>query len=63
MSNYRNSTVKLSSIFAVFVALTIAVWVLRGFEVITFIPSGVIWVLILLSIITGVLTYLQNNVW
>jgi len=41
----------------------VAVWVLRGLEILTFIASGVIWVLLLLSIVTGILSYLQNTKW
>ncbi|MFB2921760.1 MULTISPECIES: hypothetical protein [Aerosakkonema] len=64
MSNSPNfGNWRFSSIFAIFIGLTLATWVLRGFELITFIPSGVIWVLLLLSIVTGILSYLQMTRW
>ncbi|MCL1463596.1 hypothetical protein [Argonema galeatum] len=60
----RNSrNLRFSSIFATSIGVMVAVWVLRGLEILTFIPSGVIWVLLLLSIVTGILSYLQNTKW
>lgn len=42
--------------FLIVLAMTVFVWVLRGFGVLTFIPGSVIWVLILLTIVTAVLS-------
>ncbi len=47
-------------LFYVCLVLTIAVYVLRGFAVLSMLPGGVIWFLILLSIATGVLATLVN---
>lgn len=40
--------------------LAIAVYLLRGFAVLSMIPGGVIWGLILLTVATGILAALQN---
>lgn len=47
-------------LFWICLGLTILVYVLRGFAVLTMIPGGVIWALILLSIGTGILAALQT---
>jgi hypothetical protein len=43
-----------TQIFLITLGVTIAVWVLRGVGILTFLPGGTIWLLILLSIGTGV---------
>ncbi len=47
-----------TSIFLAILAITIAVWVLRGIGLLTFIPGGIIWLLILLSVGSGVVNVL-----
>lgn len=47
-------------VFIFSLGLAIAVYLLRGFAVLSMIPGGVIWGLILLTIATGVLAALQN---
>ncbi|MBW4581712.1 MAG: hypothetical protein KME42_19245 [Tildeniella nuda ZEHNDER 1965/U140] len=42
--------------FLAVLAMTVLVWVLRGIGLLTFIPGWVLWVLILLSILTAILT-------
>ncbi|MEB3282820.1 MAG: hypothetical protein VKK42_28260 [Lyngbya sp.] len=44
-----------SYIFATVTTVTLLVWILRGLEVLAFLPGIVIWILIILSIATGVL--------
>jgi hypothetical protein len=51
------------SIFSLMVAITLIVWILRGMAILSFIPGGIIWVLILFCVITGILSYLQETVW
>lgn len=46
-------------LFGFSLGLTILVYVLRGFAVLSMIPGGVIWALIMLSIATGILAALQ----
>lgn len=42
--------------FLIVLAMTAFVWILRGIGVLTFIPGSVIWVLILLTILTAILS-------
>ena len=51
------------SIFSLILGITLIVWVLRGMAILSFLPGGIIWVLILLSAIAGILSYLQETVW
>lgn len=53
----------LTQTFGIILGITIAVWLLRGFGLLTFIPGGVIWLLILLSLVTGILSRLQHMWW
>jgi hypothetical protein len=56
MSSSRRSPITiLAYLFSMVLALTIAVYILRGFGVLSFIPGGIIAILILLSIISGIL--------
>jgi hypothetical protein len=47
-------------IFYSVLALTVIVYILRGFAILSMLPGSVIWALILLSIGTGILAALQN---
>jgi hypothetical protein len=47
--------------FGMVVGLTVLVWLLRGLRVLTFIPGGVIWILILLSVSLAVVGGLQSS--
>jgi hypothetical protein len=47
--------------FLLSLAATVAVWALRGLGLLTFLPGGVIWLLILLSIGTGVVNGLLGT--
>ena len=42
-------------------AVTVVVYLLRGFGVLTFLPGAVLWVLILLSIATGLIYGVQKT--
>ena len=44
-----------SYIFAIAVTVTLLVWILRGLEVLAFLPGIVIWLLLILLIALGVL--------
>ena len=64
MSQSRRSKERvLTQTFGIILGITIAVWLLRGFGVLAFIPGGVIWLLILLSLVTGILSRLQHMWW
>ncbi|HEY9607208.1 MAG TPA: hypothetical protein V6C85_36720 [Allocoleopsis sp.] len=58
-----SETLILAYVFAVTVAVTIFVYVMRGFAVpgFTALPGGVIWALILLSIATGLVYGVQKT--
>lgn len=43
--------------------IAIAVWVLRGFGILGFMPGGVIWLLFLAAIAFAILSYLQKTWW
>ncbi|MEB3181038.1 MAG: hypothetical protein VKL59_18690 [Nostocaceae cyanobacterium] len=50
-------------LFAILLGTTIALWLLRGFGVLGFMPGGVLVLLLLLAIATGIVSYLQKTVW
>ncbi len=45
--------------FSFFFAGTLVIYVLRGFAILSMLPGYVIWVLLLLTLISGLLTALQ----
>ena len=47
--------------FAISLAVTVVVYLLRGFAIVTFIPGGMILFLILLSIATGLVYGVQKT--
>ncbi|AHJ28674.1 hypothetical protein PN465_14345 [Nodularia spumigena CS-584] len=53
----------LTQIFGILLGIGLAVWVLRGFGILTFIPGGVIGLLLLGAIAVGVLSYVQRTWW
>jgi Flp pilus assembly protein TadB len=57
----RNRHIHASQLFFIFAGFTILVWVLRGLGILTFIPGGIIWILILLSAIAGIWSRLQRE--
>jgi len=59
--SFRGKTSKVAPIFVVVVAITIAVYILRGVGILTFIPGGILLLLILLSIVTGIAYAIEKN--
>lgn len=57
----RNLTKPTAQLFLITLAITAVVWILRGFGLLTFLPGGIIWLLILLSIGTGVVNGLMGT--
>ncbi|CDN13781.1 MAG: hypothetical protein HRU34_17875 [Richelia sp.] len=49
--------------FGIFLGVAIAVYVLRGLAILTFIPGGVIGLLFLLALFFGLLSYAQTSWW
>ena len=48
-------------LFTILLPTAIAVWILRGLGILTFIPGGIIWVLLLVAIAAGVFSRLQRR--
>ncbi|MUL37050.1 hypothetical protein [Gloeocapsopsis dulcis] len=57
----RNRNIRASQLFFILAGITILVWVLRGLGILTFIPGGIILILILLCVITGIWSRLQRG--
>ncbi|MBW4636397.1 MAG: hypothetical protein KME30_32325 [Iphinoe sp. HA4291-MV1] len=53
----------LNQAFGVFLGIAIALWVLRGFGILTFLPGGVIWLLLLGAFAMAILSYVQKTWW
>ena len=53
----------LTQVFGVLLGIGLAVWVLRGFGILTFIPGGVIGLLLLGAISVGIISYVQRTWW
>lgn len=48
-------------LFMILLPSAIAIWVLRGLGILTFIPGGMIWVLLLVAIAAGVFSRFQRR--
>ncbi len=60
----KNPYLKVPSFYYILglvVGLTLFIWILRGLGVLTFLPSSLIWILLFLSIATGILTSLKRR--
>jgi hypothetical protein len=51
----RSNTSYLKSLFLGCLGVTLLVYILRGMGILTFLPGGLIWLLILSSVVTGIL--------
>ncbi|MDZ8109276.1 MAG: hypothetical protein RM338_27120 [Nostoc sp. DedQUE12a] len=54
---------RLIQIFGILLGISLAVWILRGFGILTFIPGGIIWLLLLGAIAIGIISYAQRTWW
>jgi hypothetical protein len=54
---------KLTQILGIMLGMGIALWILRGFGILTFLPGGIIWLLFFGAIAIGVFSYLQRRWW
>ncbi|MBD1829544.1 hypothetical protein H6F71_19380 [Microcoleus sp. FACHB-61] len=62
MTNSPRFQMRLSTrIFWTILGITLLVWILRGVGLLTFIPGAVIWILVLLSFVSGILTTLLRR--
>ena len=48
-------------IFGILIGSTFLVWLLRGFGILTFIPGGLIWLLLISAIASGILSLLLRR--
>lgn len=61
MSQSSKLNQKLTQGFGMFLGIAIAVWVLRGLGILTFIPGGLILMLFLIAIAFAILSYAQKT--
>ncbi|WP_375475686.1 hypothetical protein [uncultured Nostoc sp.] len=54
---------RLIQIFGILLGISVAVWVLRGIGILTFIPGGIIWLLLLGAIAIAIISYAQRTWW
>lgn len=54
---------KLTQILGILLGMGIALWILRGLGIVTFLPGGVIWLLLLGAIALGIFSYFQRRWW
>jgi hypothetical protein len=54
---------RLIQVFGILLGISVAVWLLRGFGILTFIPGGIIWLLLLGAIAIGIISYAQRTWW
>lgn len=52
---------KILQIIGIILGITVVIWVLRGFGILSFIPGGILWLLILSAIATGIYGIVQDR--
>ncbi|MEB3357511.1 MAG: hypothetical protein VKK04_12355 [Synechococcales bacterium] len=57
----RKLTPLTTRLFLVLLGLTLGIWILRGLGIFTFLPGGLIWLLLLLTIGAGVINGIQRT--
>jgi hypothetical protein len=50
-----------TTIFLTILSIAIVTWLLRGIGLLTFLPGGVLWTLILMSVGAGVVSLIQGT--
>ncbi|OLT63748.1 hypothetical protein [Moorea producens] len=60
-SSSQSETLIIAYFFGALLAITVMVYLLRGFGILTFLPGGILWLLILLSIGTGLVYGVQKT--
>lgn len=48
-------------IIGIILGITLIIWVLRGFGILSFIPGGILWLLIFSAIATGIWGIIQDR--
>ena len=54
---------RLTQAFGILLGIGIAIWVLRGFGILTFLPGGIIWLFLLGAIALGMIGFAQRTWW
>jgi hypothetical protein len=53
----------LTQAFGILLGIGIAIWVLRGFGILTFLPGGIIWLFLLGAIALAIISFAQKTWW
>lgn len=60
MRRIRRPTKPATTIFLLLLSITLTLWILRGVGILTFLPGGVFWLLLLLTISAAVISRVQR---
>ena len=52
---------KIIQVIGIILGITLVIWVLRGFGILSFIPGGILWVLLLSVAFTGIFGIVQDK--
>ncbi|MBE9210111.1 hypothetical protein IQ244_27165 [Nostoc sp. LEGE 06077] len=53
----------LTQAFGILLGIGIAIWILRGFGILTFLPGGIIWLFVFGAIALGMISFAQRTWW
>ncbi|MBD2493226.1 hypothetical protein [Nostoc sp. FACHB-280] len=53
----------LTQVFGMLLGIGIAIWILRGFGILTFLPGGIIWLFVLGAISVAIINFAQRTWW
>ncbi|AFY43327.1 hypothetical protein [Nostoc sp. PCC 7107] len=54
---------RLTQAFGILLGIGIAIWILRGLGILTFLPGGIIWLFVLGAIALGIISFAQRTWW
>ncbi|WP_199191979.1 hypothetical protein [Chlorogloea sp. CCALA 695] len=52
---------KIIQVIGIILGVTLVIWVLRGFGILSFIPGGILWLLLLSAASTGIFGIVQDK--
>lgn len=52
---------KIIQVIGIILGITLVIWVLRGFGILSFIPGGILWLLLLSAASTGIFGIVQDK--
>ena len=61
MNSSPRSELLVTYLFGMSAGLAVLAYILRGLGILSFIPGGIIWFLILLAIATGILFFIEKS--